>query len=179
MTHPTGAQINSDLLRPLFNTSWRFYLLVVIFGGVGLGLTTWMAQAYLGYGITGIRWPIYWGFYVTSFVFWIGHQPRRHADFGDPQAGERWLAPAGDTLRGGDYRLCADDRRAVSDHSPRTPVAGVLALSVSERAHDLAQFPFAARVGFLAINTYLTEACCFSCCQSFRTLPSCATNPRD
>src|SRR5262245_43265965 len=73
MTHPTGARINGDLLRPLFNTSWRFYLLVVIFGGiVGIGLTTWMMQAYLGYGITGIRWPIYWGFYVTSFVFWIG-----------------------------------------------------------------------------------------------------------
>jgi molybdopterin-containing oxidoreductase family membrane subunit len=27
---------------------------------------------YLGFGITGIRWPVYWGFYVTSFVFWIG-----------------------------------------------------------------------------------------------------------
>ena len=25
MTHPTGARMNSDLLRPLFNTSWRFY----------------------------------------------------------------------------------------------------------------------------------------------------------
>ena len=22
--------------------------------------------------MTGIRWPVYWGFYVTSFVFWIG-----------------------------------------------------------------------------------------------------------
>ena len=27
---------------------------------------------YFGFGISGIRWPVYWGFYVTSFVFWIG-----------------------------------------------------------------------------------------------------------
>ena len=25
-----------------------------------------------GFGITGIRWPIYWGFFITNFVFWIG-----------------------------------------------------------------------------------------------------------
>ena len=73
MTQPSGSKINSDLLRPLFQTSWRFYLLVAIFGGiVGLGLLTWMAQIYLGFGVSGIRWPVYWGFYVTSFVFWIG-----------------------------------------------------------------------------------------------------------
>ena len=30
---PTG-QINSDLLRPLLHTSWRFYLLVLVFGGI-------------------------------------------------------------------------------------------------------------------------------------------------
>ena len=27
---------------------------------------------YFGFGISGIRWPVYWGFYVTNFVFWIG-----------------------------------------------------------------------------------------------------------
>jgi len=31
-----------------------------------------MSQITRGFGITGIRWPVYWGFYVTSFVFWIG-----------------------------------------------------------------------------------------------------------
>jgi molybdopterin-containing oxidoreductase family membrane subunit len=25
-----------------------------------------------GFGLTGIRWPIFWAFYVTNFVFWIG-----------------------------------------------------------------------------------------------------------
>ncbi|NOT27744.1 MAG: polysulfide reductase NrfD [Acidobacteria bacterium] len=73
MTQPSGSKINDDLLRPLFHTSWRFFLLVAVFGGiVALGLSTWMWQARNGYGITGIKWPVYWGFYITSFVFWIG-----------------------------------------------------------------------------------------------------------
>ena len=54
-------------------TSWRFYLLVAVFGGiVAAALVAWMSQVTRGFGITGIRWPVYWGFYVTSFVFWIG-----------------------------------------------------------------------------------------------------------
>ena len=27
---------------------------------------------YIGFGVTGINWPVYWGFYITNFVFWIG-----------------------------------------------------------------------------------------------------------
>ena len=73
MTQPSGSKINNDLLRPLFQTSWRFFALVAVFGGiVGLGFVTWASQAYRGYGVTGIKWPVYWGFYITSFVFWIG-----------------------------------------------------------------------------------------------------------
>lgn len=66
-------QVTQDLLRPLLHTTWRFFLLVAIFGGiVVLGLSAWATQAYNGYGVTGIKWPVYWGFYITSFVFWIG-----------------------------------------------------------------------------------------------------------
>jgi Ni/Fe-hydrogenase subunit HybB-like protein len=73
MNQISHQRINSDLLRPLFQTSWRFYLLVGLFGSVVLiALVAWLSQAYFGFGITGIRWPIYWGFYVTNFVFWIG-----------------------------------------------------------------------------------------------------------
>ena len=70
ITHPN---INSDLLRPLLQTSWRFYVLVGFFGAIVLtAFVAWLSQAFFGFGITGIRWPVYWGFYVTSFVFWIG-----------------------------------------------------------------------------------------------------------
>ena len=150
MTQPSGSKINSDLLRPLFQTSWRFYLLVAIFGGiVGLGLLTWMAQMYLGFGVSGIRWPVYWGFYVTSFVFWIG------------------ISHAG-TLISAILRLvnagwrrpvtrCAEVITAFAlmigamfpHHSPRASLAGVLAHPVPQRTADLAELQVAARVGLL------------------------------
>ena len=29
-------------------------------------------QVYNGIGVAGIRRPVFWGFYITNFVFWIG-----------------------------------------------------------------------------------------------------------
>ena len=70
---PTPERMNRDLLRPLLETSWRFYALVAVLGAIVLlGLVSWLTQMYFGFGISGIRWPIYWAFYVTNFVFWIG-----------------------------------------------------------------------------------------------------------
>jgi Ni/Fe-hydrogenase subunit HybB-like protein len=69
----SGNRLTTDLLHPLLNTSWRFYTLVVLLGGVvAAGLISWATQMWLGFGVTGIRWPIYWGFFITDFVFWIG-----------------------------------------------------------------------------------------------------------
>src|SRR6266581_3096977 len=68
-----NRNISDDLLRPLLHTSWRFYTLVVCLGAiVAAGLGTWVYQMWNGFGLTGIRWPIFWAFYVTNFVFWIG-----------------------------------------------------------------------------------------------------------
>lgn len=44
-----------------------FLMAVVAFGAVGFG---W--QIYRGIGVTGLNRPVFWGFYITSFVFWIG-----------------------------------------------------------------------------------------------------------
>jgi Ni/Fe-hydrogenase subunit HybB-like protein len=69
----SSAPIVDGLLRPLQHTSWRFYVLVATLGAIVLvGAGAWMTQAYHGYGVTGIRWPVFWGFYITNFVFWIG-----------------------------------------------------------------------------------------------------------
>jgi Ni/Fe-hydrogenase subunit HybB-like protein len=69
----SGNRLTADLLHPLLNTSWRFYTIVLLMGSVVVaGLVSWFAQMWLGFGITGIRWPIYWGFFITDFVFWIG-----------------------------------------------------------------------------------------------------------
>jgi len=73
MTSAGHRNISDDLLRPLLHTSWRFYTLVVCLGAVVVtGLGTWVYQMWNGFGLTGIRWPIFWAFYVTNFVFWIG-----------------------------------------------------------------------------------------------------------
>jgi Ni/Fe-hydrogenase subunit HybB-like protein len=69
----TERRVTGDLLRPLRQTSWRFYVLVAVLGSIVLtGLGTWLYQMYWGFGMTGIRNPIFWGFYITNFVFWIG-----------------------------------------------------------------------------------------------------------
>jgi Ni/Fe-hydrogenase subunit HybB-like protein len=73
MTHPAGRRINRDLLRPLLLTSWRFYALAAFFGVFVLaGLVAWVSQIYYGIGISGLQRPVYWAFYITNFVFWIG-----------------------------------------------------------------------------------------------------------
>ncbi len=66
-------RITDDLLQPLLTTTARFYVLVAFLGTiVATGLGSWLYQVNRGFGLTGIRWPIFWAFYVTNFVFWIG-----------------------------------------------------------------------------------------------------------
>jgi Ni/Fe-hydrogenase subunit HybB-like protein len=73
MNESARARINEDLLRPMLHTSARFYVLVACLGAlVAAGLGSWLYQMYRGFGVTGIRWPVFWAFYVTNFVFWIG-----------------------------------------------------------------------------------------------------------
>jgi Ni/Fe-hydrogenase subunit HybB-like protein len=73
MNESLAKRISDDLLRPLLTTSWRFYLLVAFLGTlVATGLGAWFYQMYAGFGVTGINMPVYWAFYVTNFVFWIG-----------------------------------------------------------------------------------------------------------
>jgi len=73
MNEALARRINGDLLRPLLHTSWRFWVLVVFLSAVVLmGLGAWGYQMDRGFGVSGVRWPIFWAFYVTNFVFWIG-----------------------------------------------------------------------------------------------------------
>ncbi|HZI50279.1 MAG TPA: NrfD/PsrC family molybdoenzyme membrane anchor subunit [Terriglobia bacterium] len=66
-------RLSSDLLRPVFQTSRKYYALVVLLGGIVLcGLGAWGYQVYYGFGVTGYNWPVYWALHETNFVFWIG-----------------------------------------------------------------------------------------------------------
>ncbi|HEY1911492.1 MAG TPA: NrfD/PsrC family molybdoenzyme membrane anchor subunit [Vicinamibacterales bacterium] len=73
MSDASTSRLSDDLLRPLLQTTWRFYALVAFLGSIVLmGLGTWGYQMYNGFGVSGINNPIYWAFYITNFVFWIG-----------------------------------------------------------------------------------------------------------
>jgi molybdopterin-containing oxidoreductase family membrane subunit len=66
-------KINNDLLRPLRHTSIAFYLLVAFLGSIILiGGGAWFYQMSNGLAVAGIKFPVYWAFYITNFVFWIG-----------------------------------------------------------------------------------------------------------
>ena len=65
-------QLTADLLRPLVKTSWRFWTLVVLLGGVvALGFGAFAYQVWNGIGVWGLNWPVFWAFDITNFVFWI------------------------------------------------------------------------------------------------------------
>jgi Ni/Fe-hydrogenase subunit HybB-like protein len=69
----TERKINADLLRPVRHTSVRFFALVAFLGTVILiGFGSWAYQMWNGLAVAGIKWPIFWAFYITNFVFWIG-----------------------------------------------------------------------------------------------------------
>jgi Ni/Fe-hydrogenase subunit HybB-like protein len=73
MNEALAKRLSDDLMRPMIQTSWRFYALVAFLGSIVLiGVGTWFYQMYMGFGMTGINNPIFWAFYITNFVFWIG-----------------------------------------------------------------------------------------------------------
>jgi Ni/Fe-hydrogenase subunit HybB-like protein len=66
-------RINRDLLRPVLETSWKFYAVVFVSGAiVAWAVFAWGWQIAHGIGVSGKRRPEFWSLYITSFVFWIG-----------------------------------------------------------------------------------------------------------
>src|SRR5690606_37178408 len=49
-----------------------FVLLAIILAVLGLGIFAWLLQIVLGIGMAGLRNPVGWGAYITTFVFWVG-----------------------------------------------------------------------------------------------------------
>jgi molybdopterin-containing oxidoreductase family membrane subunit len=61
------------LFRPLVATSRGFYGVVAcLLAVIGLGVHAYITQFDQGLGVTGMNRPVYWGFYITNFVFFIG-----------------------------------------------------------------------------------------------------------
>jgi hypothetical protein len=64
--------VDKDVLDPIFHTGIRFWLLLVILGGlVAMWLGVWLTQMYWGLGITGLNRPVMWAIYIVNFVYFI------------------------------------------------------------------------------------------------------------
>src|SRR3989338_6165695 len=69
-------RINKDevsILAPLRGpTNGDRLLWAILVGLVGLGGYAYYQQWTSGLGVTGLNRPVYWGVYITNFVFFIG-----------------------------------------------------------------------------------------------------------
>ena len=73
MATETPEKINQDLLRPILKASPRYFAAVTFFALIVLAaLGAWGYQIKTGMGVAGINTPVFWGFYIVNFVFWIG-----------------------------------------------------------------------------------------------------------
>ena len=69
----TMSDREANLLRSLTETTWKFYVWVGVLFTVALwGLYAYVTQLRNGLIVTGLRDQIFWGLYITNFVFFIG-----------------------------------------------------------------------------------------------------------
>lgn len=69
----TDAQINRELLDVVFRTPMWWVVIVSILGIIVAGAAS--AFGFMmnqGLGVTGLQQPVFWGFFITNFIFWVG-----------------------------------------------------------------------------------------------------------
>ncbi len=69
----TDAQINEELLGTVMTTPLRWVVIASFLAVILMG--TFSAVGFMinqGLGVTGLRQPVFWGFFITNFVFWVG-----------------------------------------------------------------------------------------------------------
>ncbi len=69
------APENEDwkLLQPVVATRSSFYYIALfLLGFTVIAFLSWLRQLSRGMGVTGLNVPVYWGFYITNFVFFVG-----------------------------------------------------------------------------------------------------------
>ncbi len=72
---PTDHALGADdrLLEPMRTTGRKFWIFVGILFALWLfGMVGYATQLRRGLGVTGLNVPVYWGLYITNFVFFIG-----------------------------------------------------------------------------------------------------------
>jgi len=74
MKNPSaGDNEDAVLFQPILRTGRWFYIIAALLLSVSLwGLYAYTIQLRYGLGVTGLNRPVFWGFYITNFVFFIG-----------------------------------------------------------------------------------------------------------
>jgi Ni/Fe-hydrogenase subunit HybB-like protein len=61
------------ILTPVLKTGKWFYIsTAILFSLAAFAVWTWYHQINTGLGVTGMNRPVFWGIYITNFVFFIG-----------------------------------------------------------------------------------------------------------
>ncbi len=69
----SAVQLNDEMLSSLRPPTWHWYVLAFFLGAlVAWGLAAFTYQVMTAMSVTGKNRPVMWGFYITSFVFWVG-----------------------------------------------------------------------------------------------------------
>ena len=67
------GRIREDLFRPLSGLTKKYFAAILIpLLVILIGAYAWTVQLRVGMGVTGLQRPVFWGFYIVDFVFWIG-----------------------------------------------------------------------------------------------------------
>jgi Ni/Fe-hydrogenase subunit HybB-like protein len=70
---PTLAEVDRAVIRTLAPPGHLYFAWLSVIGLLlTLGILAWAYQVWAGLGSTGLRVPVFWGLYITDFVFWIG-----------------------------------------------------------------------------------------------------------
>ncbi len=67
------TELERAVMNPLRHTTRWFWMAIGVLAAlVVLLLVVLIRQWVLGLGVTGLGRPVYWGIYITNFVFFIG-----------------------------------------------------------------------------------------------------------
>ncbi len=73
LAETTDEEINQSILQPMLHSGRLFWGAFIILLAIVLwGLYAWGYQIRWGFGVAGINRPVYWGFYIATFIFWVG-----------------------------------------------------------------------------------------------------------
>lgn len=69
----TYREIDDKILRTLNPPGLPYFILMGFLGMLVLMLfALWGRQVWIGLGVSGLNNPVFWGVYITTFVFWVG-----------------------------------------------------------------------------------------------------------